>query len=59
MSVPKDFVKENLKKSKGSTFFGVPIKELTKKELRAIATAGWVAQQAGLKKCSTCLLNRR
>jgi hypothetical protein len=35
MAVPKRFVEENLKKAKGSTFFGVPLEDLTKEELMA------------------------
>ena len=39
--IPKDFVDEYLKKAKGSTFFGVPIENLSRDELIAcLAVAG-------------------
>ncbi len=58
MRLPKDFVKENLKKGKGSTFFDVPIEDLSNKELKALAISGWIAQQKEANRCSTCLFKR-
>ena len=44
--IPKDFVDECLQKSGGTTFFGVPIKDLTRDELIACAITGWEAEKA-------------
>jgi hypothetical protein len=43
MKLPEDFVTEKLKKAKGCTFFGVPVEQLSKEELIAVAVTGWRA----------------
>lgn len=50
--IPKRFTEKHLEKAKGSTFFGVPIEDLTKDELTACAVAGWEAQEAETKEAS-------
>ena len=55
VKLPKDFVKKHLEKSRGCTFFGIDIEELTKEELIACAVSGWPAEQKVLKQCTTCL----
>ncbi len=42
--IPKDFVEENLKKAKGSLFYGVSFADMTRDELIACAVAGWEEQ---------------
>ena len=44
MAIPKSFVESNLEKAKGSTFFGVPIEEMTHDELIACCFSGWQGQ---------------
>jgi dissimilatory sulfite reductase (desulfoviridin) alpha/beta subunit len=39
--LPKNFVERHLLKAKGATIFGVPLEELTRDELLAVAVAGW------------------
>jgi hypothetical protein len=41
MPLDKEFVEEYLAKAKGFTAMGIPIENLTKEELIAIAIAGW------------------
>ena len=41
MALPKGFVEKNLKKAKGSIFYGVRLEDLTKEELMACVVAGW------------------
>ena len=40
-NLPDGFVEEWTKKGQGSSIYGVPMEELTKEELFAVAVCGW------------------
>ncbi len=47
--IPKQFVDRYLKEASGATFFGMPINELSRDELIAMAISGWKAEREAIK----------
>ena len=45
MKLPSKFVDENVKKEEGVLIFGVPLLELSRRELIACSVAGWSAER--------------
>jgi hypothetical protein len=43
--LPEHFVNEGLKLAKGAMIFGVPLEELSRDELLAVAAQGWKAEE--------------
>ena len=59
MKLPDGFVEEWTAKGKGAVIFGVPIEDLTKDELFAVAVAGWHAYSQQLNRSMQALENIR
>ena len=45
MKIPQSFLDEYLKEIDNIRFFGIPVKDLNRDELMAIAIAGWKAEE--------------
>lgn len=48
--LPESFVRDALEKAKGSLFMGIPINQLTRDELIAMAVSGWKAWEGGMEQ---------
>jgi|GEM_PF-2932972 len=46
--IPKKFTDRYLEKANGCCFFGVPVEQLSRKELMACAIAGWESEKLAI-----------
>lgn len=57
MLLPESFVKKNLELAKDARFMGIPLEELSRDELIAVAVAGWEAEMRARQDLSKCQKN--